>query len=385
MGYEPFIFCANSKHGEKGYYFDDPSTCFIKHEDTIDVNYIFVKAREYVGNGKKRILNMLDFYNNVQKSAIDYSKKHGKPDVIYASSVHPLTLVAGIKLAKKFGIECICEVRDLWPESLIDYGMIKEKSIICKLLRIGEKYIYKRADKLIFTMEGAYDYITERKWKKSIPRDKVFTVNNGVDLETFDFNKEQYTIDDEDLNSDKIKIVYTGAIRKVNNVGLILDVVKQIKDERIVFLIWGDGDELEALKSRIDEEKISNVVFKGRVDKKYIPYITSKADYNIAHNNPSNLFRFGISFNKLFDYLAAEKPVIIDFQCNYNPCDKYNASINVETNEIEKLSHKIEKLADVDNEDRAKMGDNARKAVEEEYSYEKLAMKVSKIIESKKR
>ena len=68
---------------------------------------------------------------------------------------------------------------------------------------------------------------------------------------------------------------------------------------------YGDGDEREALQQRVAEENISNVVFKGRVEKKYVRYITSCADLNIAHNTPSSLFRFGISFNKLFDYLAA--------------------------------------------------------------------------------
>ena len=78
-----------------------------------------IKARKYQGNGKQRVLNMVDFYRNVKKAAVEFAKKNAKPDIIYASSVHPLALVAGIQLAKKFGVKCICEVRDLWPESIV--------------------------------------------------------------------------------------------------------------------------------------------------------------------------------------------------------------------------------------------------------------------------
>ena len=80
-----------------------------------------------------------------------------------------------------------------------------------------------------------------------------------------------------------------------------------------MFLIWGDGDEREVLEQRVVDEHINNVVFKGRVEKKYIPYITSQADLNIAHNTPTELFRFGISFNKIFDYMAAGKPTLSTF------------------------------------------------------------------------
>ena len=92
-----------------------------------------------------------------------------------------------------------------------------------------------------------------------------------------------------------------------DNVGVLLDAAKKISNLRVKFLIWGAGDELEALQKRVADEHIENVVFKGRVEKKYVPYIVSRADVNIAHNTASPLFRFGISFNKLFEYLAAGK------------------------------------------------------------------------------
>ena len=248
-GYAPVIFGANSKHGKPECFLETDALWEERIAEEIDTPFVFVRARTYTGNGKQRVLNMIDFYRNVKKAAKEYAAQHGRPDVIFASSVHPLTLVAGIQLAKQFGVKCVCEVRDLWPESIVVYSdrFTKDNPLI-KLLYRGEKWIYKKADALVFTMEGAYDYIAEQGWEKEIPRSKVHYINNGVDLEQFDYNKEHFRVEDPDLNDPNIfKVVYTGSIRRVNNLGLLLDAAKCVKDPRVTLLVWGGGDERETL------------------------------------------------------------------------------------------------------------------------------------------
>ena len=380
-GYEPVIFCANSKHGQQELFFDNQDLWHEHIAEEIATPFVFVKARTYQGNGKQRVLNMIDFYRNVKKTAKQYAKKHGSPDVIYASSVHPLTLVAGIQLAKYFGVKCICEVRDFWPESIVAYSTRFTRSHpLMRLLYHGEKWIYKKADSLIFTTEGAYDYIVEQGWEKEIPRFKVHYINNGVDLEAFQYNREHFQVDDPDLQDpDIFKVVYTGSIRLVNNLGLLLNAAKQVTDPKVRFLIWGDGDERPMLEQRIWDEGIGNVGFKGKVDKKYIPYIVSKADLNFAHNTPSSLFRFGISFNKIFDYFAAGKPILTDFPCAYNPVIQSNSGVTVENATAAEVARAIEKMAALEEAEYMKFCSNALKAAET-YDFKNLTQKLIDII-----
>ena len=380
-GYEPVIFCANSKHGQQELFFDNQDLWHEHIAEEIVTPFVFVKARTYQGNGKQRVLNMIDFYRNVKKTAKQYAKKHGSPDVIYASSVHPLTLVAGIQLAKYFGVKCICEVRDFWPESIVAYSTRFTRSHpLMRLLYHGEKWIYKKADSLIFTTEGAYDYIVEQGWEKDIPRSKVHYINNGVDLETFRYNREHFQIEDPDLrNPDLFQVVYTGSIRRVNNLGLLLNAAKQVTDPKVRFLIWGDGDERPMLEQRIRDEGIGNVGFKGKVDKKYIPYIVSKADLNFAHNTPSSLFRFGISFNKIFDYFAAGKPILTDFPCAYNPVIQSNSGVAVENATAAEVARAIEKMVALEEAEYMKFCSNALKAAET-YDFKNLTQKLIDII-----
>lgn len=381
-GYEPVIFCANSRHGTPEPWFPNEALWHEHIAEELEVPFLFVRARTYMGNGKQRLLNVLDFYRNVKKAAKEYAAAHGKPDVIYASSVHPLTLVAGLSLAKCFGVECICEMRDLWPESIVAYGIAGLHNPAVIALRQLEKWIYKKADEVVFTMEGAYDYIVERGWEKDVPRSKVHYINNGVDLEQFDYNKIHFLVEDTVLNDpDTFKVAYTGSIRKVNNLGLLLDASKCVKNPRIQFLIWGDGDERKVLEQRVQEECISNVTFKGSVEKKYVPSIVSHADLNFAHNTFSSLFRFGISFNKLFDYFAAGRPVLCDFPCPYNPAITYRAGIEVLTAQPQQIAKAIDAMAALPEQEWQIYSANARRAAEN-YDFKQLTEKVISIIES---
>lgn len=382
-GYAPVIFGANSKHGKAERFFETDALWEEHVAEEIDTPFVFVRARTYTGNGKQRVLNMIDFYRNVKKAAKEYAAQHGKPDVIFASSVHPLTMVAGIQLAKQFGVKCVCEVRDLWPESIVVYSnrFTKDNPLI-KLLYRGEKWIYKRADALVFTMEGAYDYITEQGWEKDIPRSKVHYINNGVDLEQFDYNKEHFRVEDADLDEpDTFKVVYTGSIRKVNNLGLLLDAAKNVKDSRVKFLIWGDGDERAALEQRVREEHIGNVVFKGKVEKKYIPSIVSRANANLMHGTPGPLFRFGISPNKMFDYFAAGKPILMDFATNYNPVEQYQAGIVLDAVSGETTAQTLQQMAAWPEAEYVRYCQSARCAAED-YDFKRLTDKLIAVIEN---
>lgn len=318
-GHEAEVFCSNQRHNS--------AECvpageglYVRKTGKDNVPYTFVKTPVYKGNGSSRIKNMAAFWKNVKKVCSSRIKKEGKPDVILASSVHPLTLLAGLQLGKKLGIPCVCEVRDLWPMTLVEYGMLQESSIITRLLYRGEKWIYSRADKLIFTFAGGKDYIMERGWTDSIDLNKVFYINNGIDLEIYNDNMKKHPFEDPDLDSEKFKIIYAGSMGPPNQIDAIVEAAENVKKrglQDIKFILYGTGGLKERLEQECFDRGLDNVVFKGLVAKEKIPYILSKGNMNIVMIKDSPLYRYGISLNKLFDYLASGNPII----CN-NPCVK---------------------------------------------------------------
>lgn len=374
-GHEVTIFAASTVHNSDLNLIEDDTPY---REDVVDgVHYVLIRCKSYHGNGVSRILNMLEFARKLP----GVCNKYPRPDAIVATSMPPMSCAAGIKLARKYGCRGIAEIADLWPESIVAYGIAGPRNPAVLYLRRLEKWIYTKSDAVVFTMEGAYDYIKEQHWESAVPRSKVHYINNGVDLELFDYNREHFKAEDKDLEDpETFKVVYTGSIRRVNGLGLLLDTAKEVKNPRVRFLIWGDGDERAALEQRVRDEHIDNVIFKGRVEKKFVPSIVSRADVNFAHNTPSPLFRFGISFNKMFDYLAAGKPVLSDFPCPYNPAVAYGAGLDVQRPGAATVARRVEEMATMGQEEQETLSHNALLAAQD-YDFKKLTDKLLDVIE----
>lgn len=386
-GYKPIVFCANIMNNRTEERCIETERLWkVKVAKEINTPFVYVKARRYQGNGKQRILNMFDFYFNVKKAAKEYAARYGRPDVIIASSVHPLTMIAGIQLAKQFGVKCICEVRDLWPEAIVAYSKrITKNSIPAKIMYAGEKWIYKKADAVIFTQEGGPDYVCGHNWDRKhggpVENEKLFHINNGVDLEAFDANAIQFPYHDVDLeNPDIFKVVYAGAIRRINNLGLIVDAAKLVTNPKIKFIIFGDGDELEILRKRVKDEGVTNVVFKGRVNKQYIPAIDSMADLNLVHWEMNPLLRVGESYNKSFEYFAAGKPVFYTIRPGYSIVKKYKCGRLTNGFQPKDIAVGIQAMAEMSESEKVKMAVNARKAAEV-YDFKNLTKSLIEIIE----
>lgn len=375
-GYKVKVFAASTIHNTNKNRIEGSNKYL--HKDAKGVAFIFIRASSYMGNGKRRIKNMIDYALGLLSVSKQFDTD--KPDVIYASSVHPLTWLAGYRLAKRYNTKFIAETRDLWPETLIAMGQIKRNSIPAKILYALEKFIYKKADKLIFTFEGGKDYI------KDIGLDisKARYINNGVDLEEFNRNKKEYIYKDIDLDkTDTFKIIYTGSMGQANELSYLVDAAKIIQDrgiENIQFILFGDGHQRSKLEEYIERNSVTNMLFKGRVEKRYIPYILSKSNLNIFTGKHIYLYKYGLSLNKMFEYFASGKPTLSNIECGYDNIEKYKCGITVEGGSSEALAEGILNFYNMPKEDYNKYCDNALKAAKD-FDFKILTDKLEKVIQ----
>lgn len=238
------------------------------------------------------------------------------------------------------------------------------------------------------TMEGGRDYIIDKGWDfnngGSIDLNKVFHINNGVDIEKFNENSIKYSIEDDDLDDKgKFKVVYAGSVRKANEVESIIEIAKYIKkmDKRnIKFLIYGDGTERKRLEDICRRDKINNVVFKGKVQKQIIPYILCKSDLNIFHFKQSELKKYGASLNKLFEYFASGKPIISDCEFGYDLINKYKCGIVIDNGSPQELAEQIIRISEMTKEEYNVFCTNSIKA-SQDYDFNELTNKLIEIIE----
>lgn len=327
-GHTVRIFTSSKIHNSDINMIEDKA--LYKEENIDGIEYTFVRSRNYKGNGLDRIMNMLDFPFKMWKCMARFAKTE-KPDIIYTSSPDLLVAFSALLFSKKKKIASLVEVRDLWPESIVEYSGMSKKNLIIQVLYQLEKQLYKGADRLIFTFEGGKDYIRDKGWENQVDLNKVAYINNGVDLEEFDLNREKYRLNDPELEDKKaFKIIYVGSVRLVNHLGDVVEAATILKERNITnirILIFGEGTERAILEKKCKEENLP-VCFKGRVEKKYIPYILSCADLNLINVKRNNLVRYGCSWNKLFDYIAAGKPILCNLPTNYDLIQTYNLGIS---------------------------------------------------------
>lgn len=336
------------------------------------VTYTFVRSRAYRGNGVDRIINMVDFPFEIQK-AMKRLLKEGRPDVIYTSSPDIFVPYFAMRFGRKRGIPVVFEVRDLWPESIVEYNGMSRKNLIIRILYRLEKWMYKNAAQLIFTIPGGKDYIKDKKWEKAIDLQKVNYVNNGVDLE--DYRKRQrIEFTDQDLTNNKFKVMYMGSIRKVNNIELLVSVAAELQkrgETDIQFLIYGDGTEKGKLEEDCRDRGLKNIMFKGRVEKKYIPYILSKSSLNLLNYKQSATWKYGGSQNKQFEYLASGRPICSNIKMGHSIIEEFQCGIEREMDSCNQYVEAILYFRNMNPEDYERMCQNAIRA-SQQFDYKKL-------------
>ena len=357
---------------------------YISHiEDGVE--FIFVKTTEYKGNKADRILNMISFMVNLFRVRKTMEKNNGSPRLIVASSPHLLTLFAGIYIARKYKVPCIFEIRDLWPEAVFMLTGRSEKSFIGRILVSFEYWLYRRADGFVFTKEGDVDYIKEHKWDTAqggaIDLIKCHYINNGVDTEGFKESVSNNVFKDPDLDTDTFKVVYAGTIRLVNNVENIVDAAKILRDYKdIMFLIYGEGSEVEKISERIEKEELGNVRLKGYISRRFIPYVLSKSSLNILNYSADKYnWARGNSSNKLFEYMASGKPVVSNVKMGYCIIDRYNCGISLEDSSPEALAETILSVRNMSKAEYNELCENAAEGAKD-FDFHVLAKKLAAVI-----
>lgn len=374
--YDVTIVCASTIHN-RNYIIEMNNDCYMSK--VIDgISWIFINTRDYQGNGVERMLNILDFYKNCMR----LSKKIDLPDVIIGSNVHLLACLFSVRMKVKHGVKSVVEMRDLWPEALLETRIGKHRLIV-NLLYMFEKYLYKSADAIIFTMEGGRNYIKER-YTNLINLNKVFYINNGVDLCQFEQNQKKHEINDMDLLSDKIKVIYTGSIRLMNGLDRILKLVEEVNKkgfaDKVLFLLYGEGTNLETLKETCKQKDIQNIRIKGMVDKNKIPYILSCADFTILNYKEIEVLKYGGSHNKLFEYLAAGKPVFSTVKSGYDIIEKYNCGFSSDDKDYKVLGQQFAEFLSMGVSEYETKSNNAKKAAHE-FDFPVLTRKLESVLQ----
>lgn len=263
--------------------------------------FLPVRVSPYRSNGWRRVLNWISY----SASAFLRSVTERRIDLVYASSPHLLAALAGWGVAVVRRVPFVFEVRDLWPRVLVDMGQLSERSQIYRTLQLLEVFLYKRADAIIVMAEGSRDVIV----KHGISAERVFYVPNGADSEDFEPSAARETLRAR-YGFRRFTAVYAGAHGPANGLELVLEAAAEVAALNIDIVLVGGGVAKSGLVAKADSMGLENVRFLDPIPKAEIPDLLHASDIGLHILADVELFRYGVSPNKMFDYMAAGLPVL---------------------------------------------------------------------------
>lgn len=245
---------------------------------------------------------------------------------------------------------------------------------------MGKVYDQK-ADKIIVFLPKAGEYIT----KKGIDPNKIVWIPNGVDLQRFD-NFEPLKPSSPAARAfkehkEKFKVVYAGAHGPANGLNTVVEAAALMakEDPEVHFFLIGDGPEKGRLMWLAQERAARNVSFLAPVPKNVVGAVLRKADLLLHCLNTMEVLKYGVSPNKLYDYLASGKPVIMVSNASNQIIEEAGSGLVVEPSNPEALVRAILQIKQMPPEERERLGANGRKYVEKHHSIEVLGEKLSQV------
>lgn len=343
-------------------------------EEMIDgIRYVWVKTGQYDGNGSARAFTMFRFVRKLKAHASALASKY-RPDAVIASSTYPLDTYAAQKIARLAGAKLVHEVHDMWPATLYEIGGMSKNHPFVVMMSVAEKSAYKHSDKVVSLLGNAKDYMVEH----GMAPEKYVYITNGVVEEEWDHpvpipNEHRKNL--EELHQEgKFVVGYFGGHALSNALGKLLDVAAGLKDrDDIAFVLVGKGVEKPKLQARAEVEGLSSVRFLAPVDKSCIPDLLAYFDCSYIGAEPSGLSQYGFALNKLFDSMMGAKPIVFAVKSVDDIVRKYNCGITIDPNNTNDAALAIIKLASMSEAERQSLGENGRRAVQENFTYKALS------------
>jgi glycosyltransferase involved in cell wall biosynthesis len=336
------------------------------------VEFEWLKLPRYDGNGVRRAANIVAFA--AQLRARSRALADGfRPDIVIASSTHPLDIYGARAAARRSGARLVFEVHDLWPLTPVELGGMSPRHPFIRLLARAERDACTSADTVVSILPAADRHLVAC----GMPAERYVHVPNGISIAEADAGEPLPAEQAELARSLRVEgrflVGYAGGIGLANAIDDLVSAAERLRDAPVTFLIWGDGPARPAVEQQAAEAGLANVRFLGRIPKSAVRSALEACDALALGWKRRSIYRFGVSPNKLFDYMAAARPIVHATSAPGDPVAECGCGVSVEAEDPDALALAIERLAAMPATERAEIGARGRRQAEQHHDYPILA------------
>jgi glycosyltransferase involved in cell wall biosynthesis len=371
QGFAPYIIASGTTHNVGTQRLAEGQLLRVDWIENIP--FIWLHTAAHNGNELKRLFSMIGFARRVMNKKLIESIP--KPDIVIGSTPDPFAALAAQRVAARHKAIFIYEIRDLWPLSLIELKKIKPLHPLALVMSGIERFLCRQAKRILVVQQYTHQYLTPR----GIDLKKIIYLPNGIDLTLFPEPEAKQP-------EDRFTFMYFGAHGNGNALQNVLYAMKIIETKdttgRIRLRLIGDGPHKRMLQNLAQSLGLQHVSFEPPIPKRDIALLATQADAFVFNVVDMPLLRFGISANKLFDYMASKRPVV--FACNAagDPISAAQSGINVAAAKPEALADAMIALAALPHSELQAMGQRGRDYVSAVHGIEALGKTLGDTINS---
>jgi glycosyltransferase involved in cell wall biosynthesis len=342
-------------------------------EELEGVRLVWIRTTPYHGNDWRRVANQTSFA--VLAFLAGITRRPG-PAVVIGVSVHPLAALSGWALARARRARFFFEVTDLWPQSLIELGVLGEHSAAARLMRAAERFLYRRAERIVMLWKHTGEYVESL----GVDSSKIVWIPHGVELHRYEGLTEY-----DGAPQRPFRIVYLGGFVESMALDNLLRAARILQDRGrtdIEVLLFGSGTQKDQIRGLASELDLHNVEFPDPVPKRDIARAMNDAAAFVWGVRDLPMYRYGMSLNKLGDYLAGGRPMLYYGRSSYDPVSEAGLGYTVDPDDPPALASAMERMADVGPAERLEMGRRSRQYLLEHHDIPALAKRLLDIFES---
>lgn len=311
LGVETTIIAATFSHLRKRNF---PDAIPGQPYDIDGVEFRFLPTRSYDGSGAARIISMAQFVGRgliaAKRIALEL-----KPDAVISSSTYPFDTYFAQRVAKLAGAVLVHEVHDLWPLTPIELGGHSPHHPLMWAMAVAEKSAYRTSDAIVSILPNIEPHVRSLHIKT-----RVIPIPNGIDLDTrIELADDSFVGLVDDLHARGHKVIgYAGGMTHANAMDDFVDAMGLLSNESVTAVLIGDGLFKKDLETQAEKQK-ARVVFCGMMPKAQVHDALSRCDALFIGSKASPLYEFGVSANKIFDYMKTGVPIVNAFVSEHSP------------------------------------------------------------------
>jgi len=375
MGYRVFIAAASFSHVRK----TNPKVAGVVSREELDgITYLWLKTPAYAGNRLGRVFNMLVFVYRLLRLRHRLARLRGLRAVI-ASSTYPLDICPARWIARRARARLLFEVHDLWPLSPVELGGYSRFHPFILVMQRTEDFAYRKAHWVVSMLPKALPHMV----RHGLAAGKFVHIPNGIEPEEYAAAGGENTAVLARIPEGKFLVGYAGTLGIANALECFVRAAGALRREPgIHFVIVGGGPEEASLKRLASELRLSNLTFLPPVGKRQVLSVLKRFDVCYIGFKRSRLYRFGVSPNKLFDYMYAGRPVLQAIEAGNDLVAEAGCGISVQPDNPAAVAEAVQRFYRMEPRMRAEMGERGRRYVLANHTYERLAERFAALFEA---